>query len=78
MGKRTKPFATEEQPYAARELDLSLPEGVDLSSKFDPLNQTKAYNPVTQKQDIVRAFDPYSMVDNGKVRADRLPFSKTV
>lgn len=74
MGKRSKPFAIEEQPYAARELDLSLPEGVDLTPKFDPLNQTKAYNPVTQKQDVVRAFDPYSMIDNGKIRPDKLPF----
>lgn len=72
---KQRPFATEETPFSARKVDIGLPDGVELpQNKFDPYNQTKEYNPLTQKQDIMKTFDPYSMVQNNKVNPTKLPF----
>lgn len=72
---KQRPFATEEVPFSARKVDIGLPDGVEIpQQKFDPYNQTKEFNPLTQKQDIIKTFDPYSMIQENKVNPTKMPF----
>ncbi len=72
---KQRPFATEEVPFSARKVDIGLPDGVEIpQQKFDPYNQTKEFNPLTQKQDILKTFDPYSMIQENKVNPTKMPF----